>query len=166
MTSFTCGKFNFSHNTLFRDGFFSSFLALNPINDVTYIDLKHAVTHQKVDCGKMTAANDDGFYLEINYDPVVGQNDYGTILFTFSQVIGQFIENHTLDVSWNEVYLSLYDPTVLAVCVVYDQALWLTEGIKRITGVDRCTSNYRCSADEVVDVFDLPRLIRAVAPPL
>ena len=114
----------------------------------------------------MTVSYDNGFYLDINYDPGVEQNDYGKILMSFSQVFEDFIERHPLTVLWEEVYLSHYDSTILAVCVVYNRDLWLADGTKKIIGVDRCTSNYRCSADEVVEVFDLPTLIRAVAPPL
>ena len=114
----------------------------------------------------MIASYDNGFYLDINYDPGVEQNDYGKILMSFSQVFDGFIERHPLTVSWHEVYLSHYDSTILAVCVVYDHNLWRTDGSMRIIGVDRCTSNYSCGADEVVEVFDLPRLIRTVAPPL
>lgn len=107
----------------------------------------------------MTATWSDGVYLEIDYDSLGHQEDYAIIL-SFSQIFGQVIERHRLTVSWRDVYLSHYDPTILAVCVVYDQALWLAEGIKRIIGVDRCTSNYSSGDNELIEVFDLPRLIR------
>ena len=100
-----------------------------------------------------------GFYIGIDYDTLAADNQ---VTFNFSQVFGNSIERHQLVVSWNDIYLAHYDPTILAVCLVHDREQWLVDGTLRIIGVDRCTNNYRCATDEVVEVFDLPSLMSMV----
>jgi hypothetical protein len=110
----------------------------------------------------MTAFILAGFYLEIDTE-TLAQNYDPAIIFSFIQLIGKHVERHRLIVLHREVYLSHYDPTILAVCLIYDHKAWLTRGVKRLIGIERCTSNYRGSSDETVDVMTLPVLIRSSA---
>ena len=104
-----------------------------------------------------------GFYLEIDDISLIHEAD-PKIILSFMQIVDESIERHRLIVTWQDIYLSHYDPTVLAVCVIYDRQLWLLAGFKKIIGVERCTSNYQTSYnDECVDVMTLPTLIRSAS---
>ena len=94
-------------------------------------------------------------YLEMDYDGA--RPDYGVIL-SFTQVADGVVDKHSISVSWRDLYLSHYDPTILAVCVIYDLDLWATHGICRIIDVGRCTSNYTQASGEIIDVVGLSSL--------
>lgn len=109
----------------------------------------------------MTMMTGNGFYFELDEETLIHEPD-PAITFSFIQLIGGHLERHRLVVLWREIYLAHYDPTILAVCLIYDHRLWLKKGFKRIIGVDRCTSNYISGTDEYVDVYSLPELIRLI----
>jgi hypothetical protein len=109
----------------------------------------------------MAISIDNGFYLEIDDVTFINQPKQ-ILIFSFIQVFDGYLERQRLQVTWHDIYLSHYDPTILAVCLVYDHQLWLEYGFKRLIGVERCTSNYRSSTDEFVEVYSLSELIRSI----
>lgn len=107
----------------------------------------------------MAILQQGGFYLKID-NLTLSQQFEPAVIFNFIQGFNDYLERHQLVVLWKEIYLAHYDPTILAVCLIYDRELWLNHGIERLIEVGRCTSNYVGDTNEIVEVFTLPSLIR------
>jgi hypothetical protein len=62
----------------------------------------------------MAISIDNGFYLEIDDVTFINQPKQ-ILIFSFIQVFDGYLERQRLQVTWHDIYLSHYDPTILAV---------------------------------------------------